>query len=179
MKAIIAGIYFLFDGKEIVYVGQSSDIFRRIYEHSSGRSKGAKKKFDTWEYFEIADDAERLRAEDLLILALKPKYNIDYSGANARSATANESLQNDNGRKVSKIQHFVDKFEQFSRSISSSDMDVLFEMPRGTFDKLIRERKISEDDYYSSFMWPFCCRIKYDAAYEMAQNFLKNKLASE
>jgi hypothetical protein len=80
VKAIIAGVYFLFDGKDIVYVGQSADIFRRIYEHSSGRAKGEKKKFDTWESIEISDEAERFRAEHLLILALRPKYNIDYKG---------------------------------------------------------------------------------------------------
>ena len=95
MKAIIAGVYFLFDGKEIVYVGQSADIFRRIYEHSSGRAKGEKKKFDTWEYIEITDEAERFRVENFLILSLRPKYNIDYSGANMRSVIAKSSKENE------------------------------------------------------------------------------------
>lgn len=179
MKAIIAGVYFLFDGKEIVYVGQSADIFRRIYEHSSGRAKGEKKKFDTWEYFEIADEAERLRAEHLLILALRPKYNIDYSGANARSIDGKTETANENKQKVNKIKWFVNEFDRISNSVSVYDMDYLFGFPRGTFTKLIREKEIPEDDCYCGYLSVFGYRIKFGAAYEMAQNFLRSKVAND
>lgn len=179
MKAIIAGVYFLFDGKEIVYVGQSADIFRRIYEHSSGRAKGEKKKFDTWEYFEISDEAERLRAEHLLILALKPKYNIDYSGANARSVDGRTENEKENEKRVNKIKWFVNEFERIANSISVYDMDHFFGFPRGTFTKLITEKSIPEEDYYYGTLSVFDCRIKFDAAYEMAQNLLRSKFGND
>lgn len=172
MKAIIAGIYFLFDGQEIVYVGQSSDIFRRIYEHSSGRSKGKNKKFDTWEYFEINEESERLRTENLLISALKPKYNIDYSGSQSRSAIIKSELKNENAKKVNKIKWFVNEFDKISNSISVCDMDSLFDLPKGTFINLILDGTIPEEDYYCSNALIFDYRIKFDAAYKMAKSAL-------
>ena len=179
MKAIIAGVYFLFDGKEIVYVGQSADIFRRIYEHSSGRAKGEKKKFDTWEYIEIPDEAERFRAEHLLILALRPKYNIDYSGANARYVIGKHRSKNNNARKVSKIEHLVGQFDKISNSVSLRDMDSFFGFPMGTFSKLVLDGTIPAEDCYHDRNSIWECRIRFDAAYEMAQKMLRDQIGDD
>ena len=179
MKAIIAGVYFLFDGKDIVYVGQSADIFRRIYEHSSGRAKGEKKKFDTWEYIEIPDEAERFRAENLLILALRPKYNIDYSGANARCVIEKHRSQNKNAAKVTKIELFVKNFDKISNSIALRDMDDFFGFPVGTFSKLVLDRTIPPEDCYHEQNSIWQCRIRYDAAYEMAQKMLRDIIGDD
>lgn len=179
MKAIIAGVYFLFDGKEIVYVGQSADIFRRIYEHSSGRAKGEKKKFDTWEYIEISDEAERFCVENFLILSLRPKYNIDYSGANMRSVIAKSSKENENSKKVNKIKRFVEEFEEITSSISVEDMDKLFGVQRGTFWKLCYDRTIPEEDCICGLLSVADRRIKFDVAYDMAQKFLRSKFGND
>ena len=179
MKAIIAGVYFLFDGKEIVYVGQSADIFRRIYEHSSGRAKGEKKKFDTWEYIEISDEAERFRAEHLLILALRPKYNIDYSGANARYVIDKHRSKNNNECKVSKIKRLVQEFDKISNSVSLRDMDAFFGFPMGTFSKLVLDGTIPVEDCYHDRNSIWECRIRFDAAYEMAQKMLRDQIGDD
>ena len=179
MKAIIAGVYFLFDGKDIVYVGQSADIFRRIYEHSSGRAKGEKKKFDTWEYIEIPDEAERFRAENLLILALRPKYNIDYSGANARCVIGKQRSKNVNKQKVSKIEYLVNKFDKITNSVSLGDMDYFFGFPNGTFSKLVLDRTIPPEDCYHERNAIWECRIRFDAAYEMAQKMLRDIIGDD
>lgn len=69
MNVVHEGVYFLYDGREIVYVGESDNLFRRIGQHIADGSK----KFDR---FEIYPTAERKTLEGFLIRALKPKYNL-------------------------------------------------------------------------------------------------------
>lgn len=80
MKPVLKGIYFLIKNGEIVYVGQSSDIYRRISEHRLGvpKRKGPPKDFDEWDYYEIEDEDKRDVVEYFLINLLKPRLNIDY-----------------------------------------------------------------------------------------------------
>lgn len=66
-----AGLYVLLKEEEIVYVGISSDIYRRIHEH---RLEGAKV-FDDWRWLPCGSGSERLRLEALLILAHLPTHN--------------------------------------------------------------------------------------------------------
>ena len=62
------GIYFLFDGSNLVYIGQSENIFKRVPIHLET------KQFDSWNYIEFAeDDLNILEAE--FILKYQPKYN--------------------------------------------------------------------------------------------------------
>lgn len=67
------GIYFLIKGEEIVYVGQSTNIFYRVGQHEGVKD------FDTFTYLEC--DKEHL---DLLearyITKIKPKYNFNSLG---------------------------------------------------------------------------------------------------
>lgn len=64
---IVRGIYFLFDGPTLVYVGQSNNIHSRVGQHKD-------KKFDSWNYIEfVEDDLNILEAE--FILKYQPKYN--------------------------------------------------------------------------------------------------------
>lgn len=64
----VTGIYFLFDGDEIVYVGQSVDIMTRIGAHLRDKI------FDSFNYIECGlRDLNNLEAT--YILELKPKYN--------------------------------------------------------------------------------------------------------
>lgn len=64
----VTGIYFLFDGDEIVYVGQSVDIMTRVGAHLRD------KVFDSFNYIEC-DLCDLNNLEATYILELKPKYN--------------------------------------------------------------------------------------------------------
>lgn len=170
MKPVLKGIYVLFDGEEIVYIGQSSDIYRRIYEHQSGRAKGEKKDFTSWDYFEIEDDEQRIKAESLLIRILNPKYNIDTSNHYCQKF-AEPTSENDDA--ICKLEWFVRNFFRFSSSMSCNDCDFLFGFPLGTFYSLVRNGDIDAND-----VLPDICgikRIKLDAVERMAKKLLKNK----
>ena len=75
-----AGVYFLYDQGELVYVGQSNDIYRRISEHSHGRVKPGQtiKQFDEWKYIQCDDEELRCAVEYAFISYSHPKYNEDY-----------------------------------------------------------------------------------------------------
>lgn len=64
------GIYFLFKGDEIVYVGQSLNIFHRVEGHKAEGSK----EFDSACFFECPVD-KLDEYEIIAIRALAPKYN--------------------------------------------------------------------------------------------------------
>lgn len=66
----VSGVYFLFDGDEIVYVGQSKNVHARIATHMS---EGLKV-FTHWAFIQLPD-GERLEAERYLIELFKPKYH--------------------------------------------------------------------------------------------------------
>ena len=76
-----AGIYMLYDKNELVYIGETNDIYRRISEHANGRRKPGQqiKEFDHWAYIECNDEKARKKFENFLILLYKPKYNEDLS----------------------------------------------------------------------------------------------------
>lgn len=69
MKVMHGGVYFLYDGDELVYIGQTDNLMRRIGEHI----KEGVKRFDSFELYETPD---RIRLEARLIGLLKPKYNM-------------------------------------------------------------------------------------------------------
>lgn len=63
------GVYFLFNGKVIVYIGQSADIDSRVKQHLSD------KVFDSYAFITIEDPKARLDKESFLILKHNPPYN--------------------------------------------------------------------------------------------------------
>jgi len=65
-----AGIYFLIDCDEIVYVGQSHDVKSRLSTHSNSN-----KNFNKY-YFIKCQPEELNRLEAYYILKFRPKYNI-------------------------------------------------------------------------------------------------------
>lgn len=68
----VAGIYILHDlTGEVVYVGQSSDVRRRLQQHRSE----ARKTFRHASFYQLDDLAARLRIEGALTLLLHPQYN--------------------------------------------------------------------------------------------------------
>jgi len=66
-----SGIYFLLDKEEIVYIGKSTNIIKRVTEHFS---EGIKK-FNLYSYIPVEVDSLS-EAEDFFIKKYKPKYNI-------------------------------------------------------------------------------------------------------
>ena len=71
MKKVTKGLYFLYNGDELVYIGKSSNIFSRVGQHIRENIK----MFDNWNYKIIENDKERDEMEGYLIEIFKPKYN--------------------------------------------------------------------------------------------------------
>ena len=67
-----SGVYFLFDGQELVYVGKGWNCLLRIAEHTR---KDSDKLFTSWNYMCIESDEKRDKLERELIRTYKPKYN--------------------------------------------------------------------------------------------------------
>lgn len=74
MNVVEEGVYFLYDKDELVYIGTSDNLFRRIGQHIAEKTKV----FDRFELFPTND---RIRLEGFLIRMFKPKYNVS-DGAN-------------------------------------------------------------------------------------------------
>jgi len=68
---LFAGVYFLYKGDQIVYIGQSVDCHEREREH---KSKG-KYLFDRVVGWECARYTDRVRVEAVLCLLLSPRHN--------------------------------------------------------------------------------------------------------
>ena len=57
---IVSGVYFLFDRGNVVYVGQSTDVFLRVRQHFNDPAK----RFDKWAYLNVAvEDLEMVERE--------------------------------------------------------------------------------------------------------------------
>ncbi len=72
-----SGVYFLFDGKELVYIGKGWNCFLRIAEHTR---KDSDKIFTSWNYIHIKDKTEYNALERKLINKFSPKYNRNNRG---------------------------------------------------------------------------------------------------
>ena len=64
----MSGIYFLLDGKEIVYIGQTKNFENRLIQHSN-------KNFTGYRFIECSDKKRRLLYEARWLNKFKPKYN--------------------------------------------------------------------------------------------------------
>lgn len=135
MDVYLKGVYFLFQNDTVVYIGKSNDIYRRIYEHSSGRAKGPKKDFDSWEYVKFDDEESMARFESACIHAFRPKYNIVDTGY---------TVVNYPKRKPHHIQEFAKVIFDYASSISTDDLDGAALFKRGTFHTLIKNGAIPE-----------------------------------
>jgi excinuclease UvrABC nuclease subunit len=66
------GLYFLFDGEELVYIGKGWNCLLRVAEHTR---KESDKEFTSWEYLKIESEIEYSHLEKELIGTHAPKYN--------------------------------------------------------------------------------------------------------
>ena len=74
------GIYFLFLGDEIIYIGSTNCLHRRLGEHSFGRAHGTRlsdlrKVFDSYIFIPYEDTVLMLEDEFSYITQFKPPYN--------------------------------------------------------------------------------------------------------
>ena len=86
---VILGVYCLVRGDVVVYVGQSKDVLRRLYEHrrQSKFEQLGRKQFDRIAVFPCKDALETDRLESRLIAKLQPEYNlqgVENAGAKPR-----------------------------------------------------------------------------------------------
>ena len=69
MRVVTEGVYFLFDGDKLVYIGTSDNMYRRIGQHIAQGEK-------IFDRFELYPTKDRIRLEGFLIQMFKPKYNL-------------------------------------------------------------------------------------------------------
>lgn len=68
-------IYFLFDGDDLLYVGEARCLSARVVAHFQARDRG-EIEFDAWSYVDApADDQKRRDLEGLYIARLRPTLN--------------------------------------------------------------------------------------------------------
>jgi predicted GIY-YIG superfamily endonuclease len=67
-------LYFLLDGGQVVYVGQTRSFHLRMYQHKNGEASTPAKVFNSVRY-EVMDRNELDKAEAWHMLQHMPKYN--------------------------------------------------------------------------------------------------------
>lgn len=95
MDALGQGVYFLFKGERLVYIGKSNSIYARIGQHCV-----SSKDFDSWEYYEAKDytDIELGSLEATLISNFCPPYNGTHAhGDEITYTTKNQYMKHIRG----------------------------------------------------------------------------------
>jgi excinuclease UvrABC nuclease subunit len=70
-----SGIYFLFHGNELVYIGRGWNCLLRVAEHTR---KETDKLFTSWNYLPVESEAEYKALERDLIRKFSPIHNKTY-----------------------------------------------------------------------------------------------------
>jgi len=68
-------VYLLYNNGDIIYVGKTNNLDRRIYQHNVGNWFELPKDFDMVLSYIIQDKKRRTEIERELIKSFKPKYN--------------------------------------------------------------------------------------------------------
>lgn len=68
----ISGVYFLYKGDKLVYIGESSCIITRLMQHQE-------KEFDSFRYILERDEVARLKLEKKYIQKHAPPYNVIHN----------------------------------------------------------------------------------------------------
>ena len=99
-KEKVSGCYFLYQNNEIVYVGISVDINKRLVKHK--RSKN----FNHVKYISISDFLEAIKLESYFINKHKPKLNKDLGGYEERAKRHRYNLDD---KKINYMDGWPDK----------------------------------------------------------------------
>lgn len=84
----IRGVYFLFLNDEIVYIGQSGNIYSRVQQHVRLKEKNFNKVF----YQVIPKGIDILAVEKQYILQFRPKYNYETTARTCEPPTTTEDI---------------------------------------------------------------------------------------
>ncbi len=68
----VSGVYFLYDGVELVYIGQGWNCFLRVAEHTR---KDSDKRFTHWTFLPVESETERRALERQLTRLHSPRHN--------------------------------------------------------------------------------------------------------
>ena len=68
----VSGVYFLFHGEELVYIGEGWNCFLRVAEHTR---KDSDRVFTHWNFIPVESREERKALERALRRQYKPKFN--------------------------------------------------------------------------------------------------------
>lgn len=69
------GVYLLYNNGNIIYVGKTNNLDRRLFQHSVGNWNYAPKEFDMVLCYIFQDKKQRTEIESELIKRFKPRYN--------------------------------------------------------------------------------------------------------
>lgn len=138
MKIVVEGVYFLYDGDELVYIGQSNNVMMRIGEHI----KEGVKEFDRFEFYPTVD---KTRLEGFLIQMFKPKYNYSMGSSQALWGTFGDKFIG------MEIEEAIKKYdecakdptvERIAKDLSLNKRDLLYTL------KKIKAPVYKIDDYF-------------------------------
>jgi len=111
----IIGVYFLYDKDEIIYIGSSLNIIKRINTHRNQSTKLRKRMpfdFDGYSYIYCTPD-KRVEVEKYWIKKIKPKYNTYYKEKITKDDIVVIKSQIDkikHGRKNRVFEEYADKY---------------------------------------------------------------------
>ena len=78
-----AGVYFLWDGDELVYIGKSKHLMCRYSEHLIGKQRPWVGRYTPYEFTRmtclVLEDHELMAREWLYLQAYETRYNMDRS----------------------------------------------------------------------------------------------------
>ncbi len=75
----LQGVYLLFEGEELVYIGQGWNCFLRVAEHTK---KNSNKLFTSWNFIPVEEPEDLDHFEKFLIQEHRPKYNVQHNRQN-------------------------------------------------------------------------------------------------
>lgn len=98
------GIYFLYRGLELVYIGQTVNLFRRIGQHLDDKTK----EFDSYKFLEINGNINLMKIEIFLIKRFQPTYNKARKKTYTREVRNKYQLEryHENKNKVKIVNNF-------------------------------------------------------------------------
>lgn len=133
MKKLTSGVYFLYKGDELVYIGESDSIFSRVGTHI----REGVKDFDTWAYHEIEGTRERKALEGFLISIYKPKYNeVGLNNESVRVHGENEIPLS--------MRRIITAYEEFQCWVDLNWLKNVFEVDSIDCEYLVKRKIIPE-----------------------------------
>lgn len=99
-------IYALWDQGEIVYIGQSTQLYSRLQTHK--RTKD----FDSFSFFECGNKQEMDIVESNLIIELEPKYNTDISNGYQSIQSFRETIRSLSERHRYNSNYYIPKIKR-------------------------------------------------------------------